>query len=74
MNNDNVNHPQHYTQGNIECIEAMEAAFGKINTATYCVINAFKYIWRAKLKNGSEDIDKAIWYLNKHQELMGDEY
>ncbi|HBY66669.1 MAG TPA: hypothetical protein DEG69_02155, partial [Flavobacteriaceae bacterium] len=25
MNKDNVNHPAHYTDGGIECIEAIEA-------------------------------------------------
>lgn len=67
--NDVINHPSHYTQGSIECIEAMEAAFGAAELATYCKIAAFKYIWRCELKNGSEDIKKAIWYLNKHLEL-----
>lgn len=67
--NDVVNHPSHYTQGGIECIEAMEAAFGAAELAAYCKIAAFKYLWRCELKNGAEDIRKAIWYLNKHLEL-----
>jgi len=25
--------------------------------------NAIKYIWRASRKNGTEDLEKAIWYL-----------
>lgn len=66
---DNVNHPTHYTNGSIECIDAMVAAYGKENVATYCIINSFKYIWRSEHKNGIEDIKKAIWYLNKHVEL-----
>lgn len=65
-----VTHPSHYTQGGIECIQAMEAAFGKEAVATWSKLNAFKYIWRAVHKNGMEDIDKAIWYLNKYKELM----
>lgn len=64
-----VNHPTHYTQGNIECIDAMESAFGVEELAAYCKIAAFKYIWRCKLKNGLEDVDKAIWYLRKFKEL-----
>ena len=67
---DMVNKPPHYTQGGIECIQAMEAAFGKEAVATWSKLNAFKYIWRAVHKNGMEDIDKAIWYLNKYKELM----
>lgn len=64
-----VNHPSHYNQGNIECIDAMVAAFGKEAVATFCHINAFKYLWRTEHKNGLQDIDKAIWYLNKYKEL-----
>lgn len=64
-----VTHPSHYTQGNIQCIDAMESAFGKKAVATWCKLNAFKYIWREQHKNGLQDINKAIWYLNKYKEL-----
>lgn len=67
---DVVNHPPHYTQGGIECIDAMKSAFGADELAVYCKIAAFKYIWRCKLKNGTEDVKKAVWYLNKYIELM----
>lgn len=67
--NDIVNHPAHYTQGGIECIDAMEAAFGAAELAVYCKIAAFKYIWRCEHKNGTEDIKKAVWYLNKYIDL-----
>ena len=67
---DFVNSPPHYTQGGIECIAAMEAAFGAQELAVYCKIAAFKYIWRCEHKNGLEDIKKAVWYLNKHIDLM----
>ena len=66
---DSVNHPSHYTQGGIECIDAMKSAFGADELAVYCKIAAFKYIWRCELKNGSEDVKKAIWYLQKFLEL-----
>lgn len=64
-----VNHPSHYNQGGIECIDAMLAAFGEEAVKNFCLVNAFKYVWRARDKNGMEDIDKAIWYLNKFKEL-----
>lgn len=64
--NDAVNHPQHYTQGGIECIDALEAAtVGLTGIEAVCTANAIKYLWRWKFKNGAEDIRKAIWYLNK---------
>lgn len=65
-----VNHPDHYNQGGIECIDAMVSAFGEDATANFCYLNAFKYLWRSTHKNGMEDIDKAIWYLNKYKELI----
>lgn len=70
--NDVINHPSHYTQGGIECIDAMESAFGAAQLAVYCKIAAFKYIWRCERKNGAEDVKKAIWYMNKFLELKDD--
>lgn len=67
---DNVNHPAHYTQGGIECIDAMEAAYGTEAVIIFCMCNAYKYIWRNQKKNGTEDIKKCQWYLNKMMELQ----
>lgn len=68
----NVDHPAHYNQGNIECIDAMIAAFGKDAVAEFCRCNAFKYIWRSPYKGKEdEDIEKAIWYEDKFNELKG---
>lgn len=64
--NDPVNHPPHYTQGGMECIEAIKAAtVGLEGIEAVCTGNAIKYIWRWKQKNGTEDLKKAIWYINK---------
>lgn len=30
-----------------------------------CTANAIKYLWRWKLKNGEEDLQKAVWYINR---------
>lgn len=69
--NSMVDHPQHYNNGGIECIDAMISAYGKESVAHFCLISAFKYIWRCQHKNALvEDIDKAIWYLNKYKELV----
>ena len=66
-----VNHPAHYNDGRIECIDAMIDAFGNNEVMSFCKINAFKYIWRAEHKGGVKDIEKAAWYLNKYIELAG---
>lgn len=66
--NDNVN-PSYYN-GNISCIDAMEAAYGTEAVMHFCQCNAFKYQWRFDKKNGEEDIKKAQWYQNKYLELQ----
>ena len=66
----NVDHPQHYKGNGIECIDAMIAAFGEEEVASFCKLNAFKYIWRSLHKGKDlEDIEKAIWYLNKYKDI-----
>lgn len=64
-----VNHPSHYASGGIECIDAMEAAYGIEAVMHFCMCNAFKYQWRFDKKNGVEDLKKAQWYQNKYIEL-----
>lgn len=64
--NDMVNHPSHYTQGGIECIDAITAAtVGKTGIEAVCVANVVKYLWRYEEKNGLEDVKKARWYLER---------
>lgn len=62
---DLVNHPSHYETGKFECIEVMEEALGRDVVKGFCIGNAFKYLYRAKRKNGLEDLKKAQWYLNR---------
>ena len=66
MENNAVNHPAHYTAGKIECIDALEAATaGLCGIEAICTANAIKYLWRWKLKNGVQDLEKAKWYIDK---------
>ena len=63
---DMVNHPPHYTQGGIECIDALEAATADLTgIEAVCTANAIKYLWRWKEKNGVEDLRKAKWYIDR---------
>lgn len=67
---DNVN-PEHYKQGKVECIDALEAA--TVNKDGYegsLVFNIIKYLWRYESKNGLEDVKKAAWYLNRLQTYL----
>ncbi|HIB0233634.1 TPA: DUF3310 domain-containing protein [Escherichia coli] len=66
VTSDMVNHPSHYTQGGIECIDAIKAAtVGKTGIEAVCVANVVKYLWRYEEKNGLEDVKKARWYLER---------
>ena len=56
---DNVNHPKHYTNGDIEPIDYING-----NNMDYLEGNIIKYISRYKYKNGVEDLEKARFYLN----------
>ena len=69
---DNVNHPPHYTslkamcsgcEKTIECIDVTRHL-------SFNIGNAIKYLWRYKDKNGIEDLQKAIWYINDEIEKL----
>lgn len=64
-----VNHPSHYNTGKIEVIDFIEDQKLGFNDG-----NAVKYTSRAKHKgNRRQDIEKAIWYLNRELEGMNNE-
>ena len=63
-----VNHPKHYNDGKIEVISFIED-----KNFNYHRGNAIKYICRAGKKNKDtevEDLNKAIWYLNREIERI----
>lgn len=62
---DNVNNPQHYTAGGIECIEAIRAALTDEEFRGFCKGNVLKYTWREKHKGGDESLNKAAWYIKQ---------
>ena len=67
---DVVNHPPHYTDGGIECIEAIEAQLTPEEYRGYLKGNVAKYLWREKHKGGIESLKKAQWYLNRLVDLQ----
>lgn len=72
-NTDKVNHPSHYQKGGKECIQVMLETFGIQAVINFCELNAFKYEWRAGMKQGestSDDLNKAEWYRNYKDNLI----
>ena len=66
--NDYVNHPNHYTNSNIECIDALEAMVENFTDPVDATLSwqVVKYVWRHPYKfNPVEDLKKARWYLDR---------
>lgn len=66
--NDPVNHPSHYTDGNIEVMDYIED-----KGFNFALGNAVKYISRAGRKDKNktiEDLEKSRWYLNREIERL----
>ena len=61
---DPVNAPEHYTSGSIECIEAIEAQLTPEEYRGFLKGNVAKYLWREKMKGGTQSLEKARWYPN----------
>lgn len=67
MNNP-VEHPEHYTSGKIECIDALESMISAYNDAIDASLSwqVGKYIWRHPFKGKPlEDLKKCKWYLER---------
>jgi len=58
-----INHPSHYNQGGVECIEAIRSALTEEEFRGFTKGSAIRYLWRAEHKaNPIEDLRKAVWY------------
>jgi len=62
---DFVNKPPHYTQGDIECWDAIEAALTTDEWRGYIKGTLLQYIWRERFKGGDEDMAKVGAYLKR---------
>ena len=65
---DMVDHPSHYTQGGIECIDALTAMISPYKDPNDAALSwqVVKYIWRHPFKGKPlEDLRKARFYLNR---------
>jgi hypothetical protein len=64
MIDNKIHNPSHYTQGEIECIDAIRSALGSEHFVSYCQGNTIKYLWRFWGKNKREDLEKAKVYID----------
>tara|TARA_R110000822_G_scaffold43512_7_gene117383 strand:- start:1192 stop:1635 length:444 start_codon:yes stop_codon:yes gene_type:complete len=63
---DEVNKPEHYNTGAVECIDAIQATLSAEEFQGYCRGNTLKYLWRCMYKGKSrQDLEKAQWYLDR---------
>lgn len=63
LGTEQVNHPAHYNQGGIECIDAIEAALGPEGFVAWLRGTIIKYQWRLGHKDAAaQDAAKADWY------------
>jgi hypothetical protein len=62
---DLVNHPPHYNNGSIECIDAIEAQLTPEEFRGYMKGSIAKYNWRERHKGGTESLKKARFYLDR---------
>ena len=58
-----VDKPAHYTSGAVECIDAIRSALTADEFRGYLKGNIMKYVWRERLKNQDQDLQKAAKYL-----------
>lgn len=62
--NDDTSHPDHYKTENYECYKVMQEVYGSVAFRAFCLLNAFKYLWRQGKKGpANEDVQKAKKYL-----------
>ena len=68
-----VSHPSHYKFGNFEVIDVVDAVTEELSgyECNYTA-QALQYLMRWHRKNGDQDLEKAIWFiqriLDKHKE------
>jgi Protein of unknwon function (DUF3310) len=70
---DPVARPEHYSRGDIECIDAMRAMLGKEGFVAYCRGTIFKYNWRVLDKdNPPQDAGKCERHARWLQDTLAD--
>ena len=71
IKSEQVNHPDHYNQGGIECIDAIEAALTPEEFKGALKFQTMKYTWRMGHKGDAlTDAEKVQWYNTRLIEIL----
>ncbi|HUH31583.1 MAG TPA: DUF3310 domain-containing protein [Rhodanobacter sp.] len=72
---DPVNHPAHYTGGDVECIDAIRAALTEGEFIGFLKGQVLKYVWRnGKKGDPVEDAAKGLWYQRRLHGALDAQY
>lgn len=63
-----VDHPEHYLEGNIETYDYIKAKLTPDELRGYIKGNLLRYVSRERYKGGTKDLRKIQWYLNRYLE------
>ena len=70
---DMVNSPSHYTQGKIECIDAIKSCLTKEQYIGFLKGTIFAYTWRMGFKDDMlQEAGKIEWYIKRLQKELTD--
>ena len=64
ITNDPVTKPVHYTEGPVECVDAIDSMLGNDGKRSYHQGQVLRYLWRNKLDR-KQDLQKANWHLQR---------
>ena len=63
---DEITKPKHYTQGNVECLDAIESVLEESSRIDFYRSQIVKYMWRLRDKGDSlKDAKRAQFYLGR---------
>ena len=63
---DEITKPKHYTQGTVECLDALDSMFEESSRIDFYRSQIVKYIWRLRDKGAPlKDVQKARFYIDR---------
>ena len=67
-----ISKPKHYTQGSVECLDAIDSMLDESSRIDFYRSQIIKYMWRQRDKGAPlKDAQKARFYLERLIEKLG---